>query len=175
MLYCACPCLPSVPRVGPQQVVTQDMTSDSVPFFGSDSSPCQDFVCYLTRSLDTSCKVSSDRHSGVAPFPRFRILDPFPGLRNGSPGPGWCLNSSHQTDARLDLLDRDTWPDCFPTLLLGHGYGIVPEVGCCVWCHYYLFYLYCLYFIAHPTILLMLESCYVSVQVTYLLDMLFLN
>ena len=37
------------------------------PFSGSDSSPCQDFVCYLTRSLDTSCKVSSDRQSGVAP------------------------------------------------------------------------------------------------------------
>ena len=73
----------------------------------------------------------------------------------GPPGPGWCLNSSYQTDARLDLLDRDTWPDCFPTLLLGHGYGIVPKVGCCWWCHYYLFYLYCLYFIAHPTILLM--------------------
>ena len=24
----------------------------------------------------------------------------------GPPGPGWYLNSSHQTDARLDLLDR---------------------------------------------------------------------
>ena len=34
LLYCACPCFPSVPRVGPQQVVTQDVTSDSVPFFG---------------------------------------------------------------------------------------------------------------------------------------------
>ena len=34
LLYCVCPCLPSVPRVGPQQVVTQDVTSDSVPFFG---------------------------------------------------------------------------------------------------------------------------------------------
>ena len=49
----------------------------------------------------------------------------------GPPGPGWYLNSSHETDARLDLLDRDTWPDCCPTLLLGHGYGIVPLVGCC--------------------------------------------
>ena len=73
----------------------------------------------------------------------------------GPPGLGWYPNSSHQTDARSDLLDRDTRPDCCPTLLLGHGYGIVPLVGCCCWCHYYLFLPLLFVFIAHPTILIM--------------------
>ena len=31
------------------------------------------------------------------------------------------------TDACFDLLDCDTCPDFFTTLLLGHGHGIVPH------------------------------------------------
>ena len=73
----------------------------------------------------------------------------------GPPGPGWCLNSSHQTDARLDLLDRDTWPDCFPTLLLGHGYGIVPKVGLLLMVSLLPVLPLLFVFIAHPAILIM--------------------
>ena len=67
LLGCACPCLPSVPRVGPQQVVTQDVTSDPVPFFGFRllvmARTCLLHACGSRHS----CDVSSDRHSGSGP------------------------------------------------------------------------------------------------------------
>ena len=68
----------------------------------------------------------------------------------GPPGLGWYPNSSHQTDARLDLPDRDTRPDCCPTLLLGHGYGIVPwlvaVVGVTITCFTFIV---CIYSTSH--------------------------
>ena len=52
LLYCACPYLPSVPRVGSSAGVTQDVASDSVPFLGFRLLAMSGLVCYLTRSLD---------------------------------------------------------------------------------------------------------------------------
>ena len=52
LLYCACPCLPSVPRVGFSAGVTQDVVSDSVPFLGFRLLAMSGLVYYLTRSLD---------------------------------------------------------------------------------------------------------------------------
>ena len=51
LLYCACPCLPSVPWVG-FAGVTQDVASDSVPFLGFRLLAMSGLVYYLTRSLD---------------------------------------------------------------------------------------------------------------------------
>ena len=52
LLYCECPCLPSVPRVGFYAGVTQDVASDSVPFLGFRLLAMSGLVYYLTRSLD---------------------------------------------------------------------------------------------------------------------------
>ena len=52
LLYCACLCLPSVPRVGFSAGVTQDVASDSVPFLGFRLLAMSGLVYYLTRSLD---------------------------------------------------------------------------------------------------------------------------
>ena len=52
LLYCACPCLPSVPQVGFSAGVTQDVASDSVPFLGFRLLAMSGLVYYLTRSLD---------------------------------------------------------------------------------------------------------------------------
>ena len=52
LLYCACPCLPSVPRVGFSAGVTQDVVIDSVPFLGFRLLAMSGLVYYLTRSLD---------------------------------------------------------------------------------------------------------------------------
>ena len=73
------PLLTFGPPVGFYAGVTQDVASDSVPFLGFPLLAMSGLVCYMTCSLDTSCIVSSDRHSGMGP-----------------PGPGWCLNSSLQ-------------------------------------------------------------------------------
>ena len=97
-LYCACPCLPWVPRGGffmHGWRMTWRVTR--FPFSGSPSSPCQDLSATWRVVSTLTCKVSSDRHSGIGPvFLALGYWSHFPGWEMGPPGPGWCLNSSLQ-------------------------------------------------------------------------------
>ena len=52
LLGCACPCLPSVPRVGFSAGVTQDVSCESVPHAWVPLLDMSGLVYYLQRSFD---------------------------------------------------------------------------------------------------------------------------